>query len=68
MRIRNPWYESPVEAEGVALAPKISAYLQGQTAMESLTLDELAAAVPEVAAASEAAVNVALQSLGVKNA
>lgn len=65
MRLRNPFYEDQVIAEAQGLRTSIEARLRAIKGQDFTTLEELKAAVPSLKNASPAAVNHALQTLGV---
>lgn len=66
MKLRNPYFVPPIQAEAQALAPKIQAYLQGKPNLEFVGLVRLKNNVPEAAAASREVINHALGILGVE--
>lgn len=66
MRIRNPHYVPPIQAEAQALAPKLTAYLQTKPNKEFVGLAALRSNIPEAAAASREVINHALGILGVE--
>lgn len=65
MKLRNPFYEDPIIAEAAGLRTRIEARLRAIKGEPVTTLDELKTAVPSLKNASAAAVNNALQTLGV---
>ena len=65
MKLRNPFFEEQVIAEAAGLRTSIEARLKAIKNQPVTTMDELKAAVPSLKNASQAALNHALQTLGV---
>lgn len=64
MKIRNPYYVDPVTMEANALEAKVRAHLESKPGRGFIGMAKLKAAVPELATASRAAINVVCARLG----